>query len=106
MLESEELFAQSMKTTSLSNPPRCAGNWARTQNIEDSEVIDWGPYRTAKSPVLNPGKMQSMSDILKVSRVAVCDAFSLLINCFCIIDDLIIRLCCCIALPRKTIRLD
>jgi hypothetical protein len=43
MFESEELFAQSMKTTSLSNPPRFTGSWARMHSIEVSELSAFGP---------------------------------------------------------------
>jgi len=43
MSDNEELFAQSMKTTLLSNPPSCTGNWARAQSLDIKEVTDWGP---------------------------------------------------------------
>ena len=95
MFESEEVFAQSMKTTLLSNPPRFAGIWARTQSREVSELSDCGPYRTAKSPALNPGKRPSMSGMLKVNRVRrVWD-----------IDGFIISFCC-IAFQLKPVTPD
>ena len=69
------------------------GNLAREQSEVAIEVTVCGPYRTAKSPGLNPGNRLSISGMLKVNLVRMVLG----------IEDLIIS-CCCIAFPQKTIR--